>query len=137
MGIYEWENGVCRYLEVHPTFLYESVWNTLGLLVLIWFSRKGRRKFDGMLLALYLLWYGFGRGMIEGLRSDSLYLFGLELFGMPVRTSQLLGFASAAAAAGVLIYHLAVKRHTPEELYVNRAETLKLGQETDQDGSNS
>ncbi len=135
MGIYEWVNGAWQYVEVHPTFLYESLWNLLGFLVLIFFSVKGRRKFDGMLFSMYILWYGFGRGLIEGLRTDSLYFFGLEVFGIPIRTSQLLGFASAIVAAAYLIYHLAIRKHTPDELYVNRLAENKMELEKEKDGN--
>ncbi len=129
MGIYEWAGEGFVYMEVHPTFLYESLWNLLGFLLLVFLSKKDRRKFDGMLFGLYIVWYGFGRGLIEGLRADSLYFFGWELFGVPVRVSQLLGFVTAAAAAVFLIYHLAVKRHTPDKLYVN-----KIKQEAEKEG---
>ncbi|MPM40039.1 Prolipoprotein diacylglyceryl transferase [bioreactor metagenome] len=132
MGIYEWVGGAYQYVEVHPTFLYESLWNLLGLLVLIHLSKKGRRRFDGMLFATYILWYGFGRGCIEGLRTDSLYLFGSV-----IRVSQLLGFASAVAAAIYLFYHLRVKKHTPEELYVNRLKREKEEREERNHGDDS
>lgn len=67
------ENGV-EYIQVHPTFLYESLWN-LGLLCfLLWYRR--RKTFDGEMLWLYLLGYGMGRFWIEGLRTDQLILFG-------------------------------------------------------------
>lgn len=137
MGIYEWVSGTYRYVEVHPTFLYESLWNLTGFLLLGFFSRKGRRKFDGMLFALYIMWYGFGRGLIEGLRADSLYFFGLKLFGVSVRTSQALGFTSALVAACFLVYHLAVKKHTLDELYVNRISKKETEEETDKDGDHS
>lgn len=55
---------------VHPTFFYESVWCLLGFLFIVWFSR--RRRFDGEVALVYLAWYGFGRMIIEGLRTDSL-----------------------------------------------------------------
>lgn len=135
MGIYEWVNGSYRYAEVHPTFLYESLWNLIGLFLLIHLSKKGRRKFDGMLFATYILWYGVGRGFIESLRADSLYFFGLQLFGVPIRVSQMLGFVSALVAAVCLIYHLAIKKHSPEELYVNRKAKKELEEETNQDGN--
>ena len=81
---------------------------------------KGKRRFDGQIMWSYFLWYGFGRGIIEGLRTDSLYFFHT-----PIRVSQVLGFASALVAAGFLIYHLFVRRHKPEELYVNRLRAAK------------
>ncbi len=107
-----------KYAEVHPTFLYESCWNLVGLCLLYLMVRKWR-KFDGQIFLSYLVWYGFGRSMIEGLRTDSLYFFGLELFGQPVRTSQVLGAISALIALAVLVWQLR-KKHTPDELYVNR-----------------
>jgi phosphatidylglycerol:prolipoprotein diacylglycerol transferase len=67
------ENGV-EYIQVHPTFLYESVWN-LGLLIFMLWYRK-RKKFDGEMLLIYLLGYGLGRAWIEGLRTDQLIFFG-------------------------------------------------------------
>ncbi len=64
---------------VHPTFLYESLWNILGL-VLILTLLYPRKKFDGQILFAYLGWYGFGRALIESLRADSLYIVdGLKL----------------------------------------------------------
>lgn len=108
-------SGAWEYMEVHPTFLYESLWNLLGLAILLAVLFAGKRKFDGQMMWSYFLWYGFGRGLIEGLRTDSLYLFGTG-----IRVSQALGFASAALGAALLIYHLCVRRHAPEELYVNR-----------------
>ena len=63
--------GVVTYY--HPTFLYESVWNLIGFIGLHLFSKK--RKFDGEVFLLYVAWYGLGRAWIEGLRTDSLYLF--------------------------------------------------------------
>ena len=79
MGL--WVNGT--YTEVHPTFLYESLWNIAGLL-LIYFLVVRARKFDGEVFLCYIAWYGLGRFFIEGLRTDSLYFFGLTLFGQPV-----------------------------------------------------
>lgn len=115
MGIDAYINGAWQYMEVHPTFLYESVWNALGFLLLLVLVLRGKRKFDGEIMWGYFLWYGFGRGLIEGLRTDSLYFFNT-----PIRVSQVLGFASALVAAGFLVYHLVIRKHRPEELYVNR-----------------
>lgn len=58
--------------NVHPTFLYESLWNLLGIAVLLVY--KKRRLFSGELFCLYMVWYGLGRMFIEGLRADSLYI---------------------------------------------------------------
>lgn len=57
---------------VHPTFLYESLWNALGMAALCVY--KKRKLFDGELFGTYMIWYGFGRMLIERLRSDSLYI---------------------------------------------------------------
>ncbi len=84
------------YIQVHPTFLYESLWN-LCLLLFIFFYRK-HKKFDGELILLYLLGYGLGRGWIEGLRTDQLLL---PVVGLPV--SQLLSVALAVFAAIMLL----------------------------------
>ena len=110
-------------IEVHPTFFYESFWNLIGLLLILFIVSKGRR-FDGENTWFYFLWYGLGRSWIEGLRTDSLYFFHT-----PIRISQLLGFASALVAAGFLIYHLVIQKHTPEELYVNRMKRKAEGAE--------
>jgi len=108
-------NTVC----VHPTFLYESLWNLVGFLLLALIVSKNRR-FDGENTWFYCLWYGFGRFWIEGLRTDSLYLFDWQLFGQPIRVSQAVSLLLAIVAAVMLIYNLAVVKHTPEELFVNQ-----------------
>ena len=54
---------------VHPTFLYESLWNFVGFLLLHFWFRRHERKFDGELILLYAVWYGIGRALIEGLRT--------------------------------------------------------------------
>ncbi len=83
---------------VHPTFLYESLWNLLGLVLLLLMVRRWGRRFDGQVFLSYLIWYGVGRTVIEGLRTDSLYFFGT-----PLRSSQLVGLGSAAVALVVFI----------------------------------
>ena len=75
-------NGV-EYIQVHPTFLYESLWNVGVLLFLFWFRK--RKKFNGEVFLMYLIGYGLGRIWIEGLRTDQLLL---PVMGLPV--SQLL-----------------------------------------------
>ena len=113
-------------LGVHPTFFYESLWNFIGL-ILVYFMGK-KRKFDGQCFLFYVFWYGIGRAWIEGLRTDSLYFFGLELFGVPIRTSQLLA-AVSALAAGVVLLCLMWRGGSPEKLYVNRLAAQKAAQE--------
>lgn len=100
-------------LYVHPTFLYESLWNNLGLIVLHIWSKKGKRKYDGQIFWLYILWYGLGRAWIEGLRSDSLYIGSTD-----IRVSQLLAIVSAVVSLVILIIN-ARKQHGPEDMFVN------------------
>ncbi|MBO5340943.1 MAG: prolipoprotein diacylglyceryl transferase [Oscillospiraceae bacterium] len=111
-------------LGVHPTFLYESLWNFVGLALIVLMSKKFY-KFDGQLFAGYVFWYGLGRFWIEGLRTDSLYFFGLELFGQPVRTSQMVALLSAVAAGAVLVYFLWFRRGKHRPLYVERVKQQK------------
>lgn len=69
--------GAVEYIQVHPTFLYEGMWNLGVLLFLLWFRK--RKEKDGQMMAIYFIGYGVGRFFIEGLRTDSLYLFGTGL----------------------------------------------------------
>ena len=95
MGLYSPLTDTITYH--HPTFLYESLWNALGFVVLHFLSKK--RTFDGQIALGYALWYGLGRTFIEGLRTDSLYIPGTAL-----RVSQVLAAVSCIAAAAVLAY---------------------------------
>lgn len=104
---------------VHPTFLYESLWNFTGLIILYILLRRVARKYDGQFTWLYVLWYGLGRAWVEGLRTDSLYIGTTD-----IRVSQLLAIVSALIAAVILIVN-ARKTHSPDELFVNRSERTK------------
>lgn len=84
-------------LGVHPTFFYESMWNLLGFILLVLLARRGR-KFNGQMFLSYVVWYGLGRAVIEGMRTDSLYFFGTGL-----RTSQMLGIVSALAGIALMV----------------------------------
>ena len=95
MGLISPDGGV---IYVHPTFLYESLWNLAGLLFLIWFVKKGKRRYDGQCILIYFFWYGLGRAWIEGLRTDSLYLGGTGL-----RVSQVLSVA-LVLVSGTLLF---------------------------------
>ena len=102
-----------QYYDVHPTFLYESLWSLAGFL-LLWRVVTPRRRFDGQNLLCYFLWYGLGRVWIEGLREDSLYLFGVTLFGAPVRVSQALSAVLILVSAALLAYNLRkTKKESP------------------------
>ena len=78
------EFGTAQTVFVHPTFLYESLWNVCGFILINLFYKK--KKFNGQIACMYLAWYGFGRMFIEGLRTDSLYIPGTA-----IRISQLVG----------------------------------------------
>ena len=110
MGIEE-QGGVVLYW--HPTFLYESVWNLIGFLLLHFLSKK--RKYDGQTFLQYLAWYGLGRLWIEGLRTDSLYLGGTDL-----RVSQLLAGLSFVVAVAVMLYIRLYKAPDGSGMLVNR-----------------
>lgn len=94
---------------VHPTFLYESLWNLIGFVLINIFYKH--RKYDGQIMFMVFGWYGLGRMLIEGLRTDSLYLFNTS-----IRTSQLLAGLVFAAMLGLLIY-LKIKKPTKEMFY--------------------
>ena len=85
------------YIQVHPTFLYESLWNVAILLIILLFTKK--RKFKGQLFLMYLLGYGLGRTWIEGLRVDQ-----LKLFGTPIAVSQILSAVLVMVSGGVFLY---------------------------------
>lgn len=82
------------YVAVHPTFLYESLWNLAGFGLLVALRKK--KPFDGFIFCAYLLWYGLGRVWIEGLRTDSLYLG-------PLRVSQWLAGACVLVCGTVIV----------------------------------
>lgn len=106
-------------VAVHPTFLYESLWNVVGLLLIVFIVARARR-FDGENTWFYFLWYGLGRFWIEGLRTDSLYLFNWTIAGQPIRVSQVLSLVLMIAALAVLFYNIKLHPHRPEDLYVNQ-----------------
>lgn len=100
-----WRMGLFKggeWIYVHPTFLYESLWNLLGFVLINLFfglkKDKTYKKYDGQIFLMVFAWYGFGRMLIEGLRTDSLYVG-------PFRISQVLGLVFFLAGAGLLIYH--------------------------------
>lgn len=99
-------------LPVHPTFLYESIWCLLGF-VLLWRYVK-KRRFDGEIALLYVVWYGAERFVVEGLRTDSLMLPGIGL-----RVSQVLALVSVAAALVALV--VLRRKHQGQPLQVRLA----------------
>ena len=112
-------------LGVHPTFFYESAWNLVGLIMTYFIGKK--RRFDGQCFLFYVFWYGLGRAWIEGLRTDSLYLY----VGSTIRVSQLLAALSALAAGIVLLWALRATRNAPMELFVDRLAAQKAQAEAE------
>ena len=117
MGLLNIRTGVTSYY--HPTFLYESLWNLVGFVLLHFLSKK--RKYDGQVALLYVAWYGLGRTFIEGLRMDSLYWGNF-------RVSQVLAAVSCFAAVVVLVV-LYFKPHSSENLFVNQQAAREAAQE--------
>ena len=123
MGLLDPATGVVTYH--HPTFLYESLWNALGFVILHFLSK--RREYDGQIALGYVVWYGLGRTFIEGLRTDSLYIPGTQL-----RVSQLLAAVSCLIAAAVLVYFMfkpPVKKLFADRVAENTTETDEGGNE--------
>ena len=111
-------------IYVHPTFLYESLWNLVLFLGLWLWVRKGKRKYDGQTSLLYFFFYGLGRAWIEGLRTDSLYIGHTG-----IRVSQALSLLLVLAAGALLLWERH-REHPAEKLWVNR---VKAAEEAKQD----
>ena len=84
-------------IQVHPTFLYESLWNIGVLLFMLWYRK--RKKFDGEMMCIYFVGYGLGRAWIEGLRTDSLLIPGTGL-----AVSQVLSIAMIVVSVAALVF---------------------------------
>ena len=92
-----WKMGVMergKLIFVHPTFLYESLWNGMGFLIMLLLQKN--KRYHGQFFWFYLLWYGMGRVWIEALRTDSLYVG-------PFRVSQLVA-AVCVVCGGVMLF---------------------------------
>ncbi len=124
MGLFNTATQAFEYH--HPTFLYESLWNLAGFIMLHFASKH--RRYDGQIALGYVAWYGLGRAWIEGLRTDSLYIGSTG-----IRVSQLLAAASCAVAVIILVY-FAMKRPSKDKLFVNRV--AQAQKETEQGGDN-
>lgn len=110
-------NGV-DFIQVHPTFLYESVWNLCVLIIIILYRRH--KKYEGEIFTMYLAGYGLGRFWIEGLRTDPLLIFGTNI---PV--SQVLSGVIVVVCVALIIYNR--KKH--------KNDTKKESTESDISGS--
>ena len=102
------QNGV-SYIQVHPTFLYESVWNLCVLILMIW--RSKHKKFDGEIFLMYLVGYGIGRTWIEGLRTDQ-----LQIGSTGIAVSQVLSALLAVGGIGYWIYRLMKERKVRRDI---------------------
>ena len=127
MGLTNKLTGAVTYY--HPTFLYESLWNAVGFVLLHFLSKK--RKYDGQIALGYLAWYGLGRTFIEGLRMDSLYWGDF-------RVSQLLAAVTCFIAASILML-MAFKAHDPQNLQANifEAKLAALEEAADKEDENN
>ncbi|MCL2578781.1 MAG: prolipoprotein diacylglyceryl transferase [Oscillospiraceae bacterium] len=107
------------FIPVHPTFLYESIWNIIGFVLITLYIKH--RKFDGEILLIYLGWYGLGRAWIEPLRTDSLMMGG-------VRISQLIAILCVAASVITLLVIHSRIRQSPSylTLYPNTDEAKAI-----------
>ncbi len=112
-------------VAVHPTFLYESVWNLVGAVLLGLFHKH--KKHHGQVFFLYLTWYGIGRFFVEGLRMDSLYWGSL-------RISQVVGLVTAVIGVAMLVYFF--RKPATFSLQTVCKDAEKLTEETNHNESN-
>ena len=117
-------------IYVHPTFLYESLWNLIGFIALHIYSKKRERRFDGQYFLMYLAWYGLGRMWIEGLRTDSLYIGSSS-----IRVSQVLAGVTCVVSVALLIIIIKSGKCAPEKLWINRVAARKSGADTAPDAA--
>lgn len=113
---------------VHPTFLYESLWNLIGLAIIVFIIYR-KKKFNGQVFFAYLGWYGLGRAYIETLRADSLYIVGELKFSVFVGVACVI----AAIIGEIVLY----RRYKEEKLemaeYKSSFETIKIALANEQD----
>ncbi len=110
-----WGMSIDGAAPVHPTFFYESLWNLIGFIILHFCCKH--RNFKGQIFLIYVAWYGFGRSIIEGLRTDSLYIPST-----PIRASQLLAFISWITACILLFIANRNKIQTLSQIWNPTAE---------------
>ena len=109
----------------HPTFLYESLWNILGFVLINLFYK--RKKFDGQIALMYFTWYGFGRMFVEGLRTDSLYIPGTTL-----RISQCVGLLCFLGGLLLIVGLLLLQRKRPDLVI---CESVQVASDTGENAS--
>lgn len=117
-----------EYVEVHPLFLYESVWTLLGFLILRGYMK--RRKYNGEIFMLAMFWYGLGRSFIEPLRENTLYFGNSNL-----KVNLVFAVLSCLLGLGLLIYTYLFKERDPESLthpYLPKKAKKKNGEEEEE-----
>ena len=112
-------SGLDYFQTVHPCFLYESVWCLLGFVIISLYSR--RRKYDGQILLMYMMWYGAERFVVEGLRTDSLMIGNM-------RVSQMLSAILCIVSIVLQIIMIIRVKKNPEKyvLYCNTEESKEI-----------
>jgi len=111
------------YAGVHPTFLYESLWCIIGF-VLLYFMFRDHRKFRGQIALSYGVWYGFERSIVEGLRTDSLYIGATN-----IRVSQVLSIALCVVCLVLLVVKFAKYRKNPTEIVTDKPDEEEVSDE--------
>lgn len=124
MGLHEIAGRALTEVRyVHPTFIYESLWNVIGFVLINLFYKK--KRFNGQVFLFYMTWYGFGRMLIEGLRTDSLYIGD-------IRVSQAVGLLTFIAGITMLIiFGIKAGRHTAVKLSVPQTNENQNENETE------
>ena len=108
---YNFPAGLPTDTLFHPTFLYESLWNLLGVAVLLLIDRRFKLR-NGMMLASYIVWYTLGRIPIESIRLDAAQEF--TILGITARTNTWMSVLMFLLAVGLLIYAIVNRPKTPE-----------------------
>jgi len=117
---------------VHPTFLYESLWNIIGFALIMIFYKK--KKFNGQMALFYGIWYGFGRFFIEGMRTDSLYIPGTTLrVSQVVAAVCVIGGIVAMIVCGKIAKDRRMDAEEYEEVYANKGKLLGFDDEAEYD----
>lgn len=115
-----WRMGISNgYITqyVHPTFLYESLWNLIGFALVNLIYRK--KKFNGEIALMCMTWYGFGRMFIEGLRTDSLYIGD-------IRVSQLLAFLTFIVGTALIVFfEIRARKTAPKQASADAVAVIK------------
>jgi len=113
------------------TFFYESAWCFIIVAALLIAERRHRFHRDGEIFRSYVFLYALERALVEGLRTDSLYFFGLELFGYPIRVSQLFAAVTCVVAGAAMVWMMS-RHKTRGELFVDRVNAAQTQQKEEE-----